>query len=196
MTVPETTTETKSPRFTWWLNPESWEHFLQRYNSQIYALVVAFGVPLIAWLIDDFFVNLAIVAGWFGVAPLVYFWTEGREILGQIEKYGLLDQQKSDAQRRTMYALYFGVIGAVVVWIVVVAIYAGNHWPDGDWREKALSIFRAMRDTPLHYGILEWMLLLHTMVVARFTTHILYAIISAFLQATAGQRRLERTVPE
>lgn len=177
-------------------NPDEWGKVAQRYNSQVYALIIALGVPLMGWLVDDFYTKLVIASWWFALASLIYFWTEGREILDQIEEVGLIDQQQSDAQRRTMYALYFGVIAAIVIWVVVVAVYTGSHWPGTGWRDNTLSIFRSAVNTPLHYGIIEWALLVHTILVARWTTHILYALISAFLQATAGQRRLERQVKE
>ena len=164
----------------------------RKYDAHLYFIVVALGVPLMGWLLVDFFVKLVIACVWFAVVPALYFWLEGMEINTQIRKYGLLDQEESDRQRKTMYFLYFGAVVAFVVWVVAIAVYIAARWPHSDWWTNAQHMFRAAFNTPVHYGVVEWGILAHTVLIAYLTIDVYFPLISNFLQATAGQKRVEK----
>ena len=160
----------------------------RKYDAHFYAIVVALGIPLMSWVITDFYTKLVIACIWFALAPLLYFWLEGMEINSQIKRFGLLDQEESDRQRRTMYYLYFGVVFALVVWLIGVAVHIAANWSPS---EGLALVLRSPLDTPNHYGPIEWAILIHTFVVAYLSIDVYYPLISNFLQATAGQRRFE-----
>ncbi len=168
------------------------EQFAEKYDSHIYAMFVAFGVPLLALLVHDFWTKVAIVAVWFAVAPISYFWLEGMEIVHQILKFGMLNQEQSDRQRRTMYDVYYGVAMACVIWFIAYAFYVGSHSAEysGFWGLIVFT-FISVGNAPLHYGVIEWGTLIETTIVARVTVHVFFAIITAFLHATGGQQRYE-----
>ncbi len=164
----------------------------RKHQAQLYGLAVAVGVPLMGWLVHDLQTKLLIACLWFALAPNQLFWMEGMGIDSQIKRYGLLDQEESDYQRKAMYSPYFGVILAVVIWIVSIAAYIPLYWPSAGWWADTRYVFASFTNTPVHYGLVEWGILAHTVLIGYQCIDVYYPLISNFLQATAGQRRLEK----
>jgi hypothetical protein len=162
-----------------------------RRYAHAYAIAVAIGVPLMTLCIDDFYLKLAIAALWCGIVPTRLFWLEGNEIVAQIRKYGLLDQEESDYQRKAMMWPYYGVIFAFVLWLIVLIGYIVVDWSQAGFVAHVQYIALSVFHTPLRYGFIEWGILVQTLWVTYHCIDINYPLISDFLQATAGQRRIE-----
>src|SRR3989344_5822827 len=91
--------------------PHSWGRLFQIYDAQLYGLIVALGVPLMGWLITDWYlqgwrptfdlagyaVKVTIAAIWFAFSH-VYWSTEMDETADQVEANSLLNVRQSDYQ--------------------------------------------------------------------------------------------------
>jgi hypothetical protein len=174
-------------------------NFGRTYDAHVYALLVAAGVPLMAALVHGTQAKLLIACIWFAVVPVLYLWLEGMEINAQIAKYGLLRQQDSDYQREAMYYPYYGVAFAFVMWLLVDAIVTtialSESWHSHTFVSMVGVILGSPLVTPLRYGIIEWLILVHTLMVGKFAILVYYPLMTNFLQATAGQKRFEERVP-
>lgn len=225
-TAPTVTVEEPRPRF--W-HRKHWRSFRQRspedraafmvfarrYDAQIWMLIVAIGLPLMGWLVRDFTLpsttivitsyetKITIAALWFAFTH--YYWPlELDEIRAQIKEYGLLDVEESDYQRSTMQSLYYGIVGAVVVWVVVLAIHItvffvpvffmsqwpGEGWLDGLWAMTEFVLW-SWYTTPVFYGLVEVAILYHTFKVGRGSIASIWPLISIIQQALASQMRRE-----
>ena len=179
--------------------------FWRRYDAQLYGLVVAIGVPLVGLLVQDFTVpftsiivssfevKVTLAAAWFAMTHAYWTW-ELDEIRVQIKKYGLLDVEESDCQRRTMMSLYYGVIAAGIIWVVVFAIhittYIFRDWT-GNLGDLFLFLVWSWYTTPVFYGIVELAILYHTYRVGAGSIGKIYPLITIIQQALAGQLRRE-----
>jgi hypothetical protein len=102
----------------------------------------------------------------------LYWFTETSQITAQMKLEGLLDIDATERQRRRMMLPYWGVAVAFVLWIIArVARVPGYE---------------------LHYGIVEFSILVFTAVNASGCINVVYPLLSEFLQATATQKRFEK----
>ena len=101
----------------------------------------------------------------------LYWFIEVFEIITEIKKNGLLDIEERNAQKQTMQLLYWGAAVAIFIW--------GLLWARGDGGPS--------------YGWIEWLIIIHTLVLAKLSIEVIYPLIDNYLQSTSAQRRVERT---
>ena len=140
------------------------------YDAQLYGAFVAVFVPLIGSVYMDPMFKLYLATVFFAVGH-AYWWIEVGWITAEIRRQGTLDTDDVTYQRKTMYWLYYGVIFAVVVWLLAWAL--GLPYPS--------------------YGVVEWMILVHTFIVARGSISTINVLFDQYLHATAMQQRYEQT---
>jgi hypothetical protein len=145
---------------------------LGKADAWIYALMVAIMIPIMGYLRLELFFDMTIAIVWLFVTSILYWWIELGEITAQIKLFGLLDTDRTEQQRRSMMLPYWGATIAVVLWIISWA-------SDGRWMS-------------LRYDFIEWMLIVHTVLMAMFSINVIYPLVSNYLQATSMQRRVER----
>jgi hypothetical protein len=144
--------------------------YLGKWDAPIYAAVVAICVPFMGWVSPgESRIKLIVLAAWFALTTF-YWWIELMEIVTEIRRDGLLDIEKRNHQKLGMQLLYWGVAIAIVIWAILWAL--GKQGPSFGW--------------------IEWAVLVHTVLVARLTTISIYPMIDNYLQASAGQRRVEK----
>jgi hypothetical protein len=186
------------PAFLQHENRAAWMRFGRKYDAHVYMIVVAIGLPCMALIVRNHQVKVLIACIWYAWAPLLYFYFEGMEMNAQILQYGLLRQQDSDYQRKTMFYPYFGALFAFVAWLLVDAMFVAadlaSTWQSQSFGSIMATIFASPWVTPLRYGFVEWAILIHTIIVAALAISVYYPLMSNFLQATAGQKRFEERV--
>lgn len=163
------------------------------YAPCLFGLTVAIGLPLMGVLLRDFFyVKLVIACLWFAIGPYYYLWAQGAEIDSQIKRFGLLDQQESDQQRRGMYVPFLLLFFPVIVWIVAWVLYVSIEWPGvGGW-VNTYFLFTSPAHTPVFYGIIEWGIFFHTILISAESIDIYYPIMTIILSFSGRIRRLEQ----
>lgn len=166
----------------------------ERSNAHLYAACILLGVPLMAVFMPETWKWLAATL-WFGLTTPAYLFLEGREIRGQMTGRGSLDSIQATGQIRTGQLLFWGTIGAVIVWLVGLVIYMVLHWSDFVWWQKPALAWHSLFGTPIKYGLAEWAILAHTVYVGRVSTVTFDGIISEFLKATPRAERAERSIP-
>ena len=176
--------EDGEPRFIW----------MERWNAPIYMGVIAIGVPLMSMFVSSMNTKWVIIAVWFGLASPLYLFLEGREIRGQMVGRGAIDSTQATSQIRTGQLPYWGVIAAFIVWLGGMVAYVVGNWPQVDSWETILFLARAPWNTSITYGV-EWLILIHTIYMARISTVTMDGILGEFLKATPRAERSERRVP-
>ncbi|HEY4517102.1 MAG TPA: hypothetical protein VJG64_04120 [Candidatus Paceibacterota bacterium] len=141
-------------------------------DAQSYGAIVALIVPILGLLDPSLEIRLFAAAIFFAIGH-VYWWIEAGWITAEIQRHGVLDTNDVSYQRRTMYWLYYGVIFAVVVWLLSMVGWFAGGWPH------------------LHYGLVEWVILIHTIMVGRGAIGTINHLFDQYLQATAAQKRYE-----
>jgi hypothetical protein len=171
-------------------SPEGRETFMEHlavWDAPAFAIIVAIGVPLMGWIADSYFahygVRMSIATVWFALTG-IYWYIEVREILAQIRKYGVLQRDESDAQRSSMQSLYWGALVAFLCWLIPVIVYWATYLV-GDRPINAIP----------YYGVVEWGIIVHTVLTGRYSIKAIYALISEFQEALATQRRREMEQP-
>lgn len=162
-----TTTPEGRPRFIW----------AERWDAPVYALIIALGVPLLGVSGLTIGVKWIIAASWFFVFP-VYMLFEGRELTGQMEGRGSIDAPQARAQIRTGQLPYFGAFFAVVVWVIALAYYRNET-----------------SGSPIKYGVVEWVILIHTWFAIFLSNRIFYGLIMELLKSAPRGERVERNIP-
>jgi hypothetical protein len=159
---------------------------------KIYPLFIALGVPLMGYLkkgfeipygdifVDAFEVKLIIAAIWFAISHLWWI-IHIKEIDSQMENYGDLGVKKSDAQRASVFYLYFAVAIALLVWVAFIGLYIFT----AKIRPPALWIGPS-------YGPVEIVLILHTLWISITTRRLIWPLITNFQQLVARVLRLEK----
>ncbi len=164
-------------------------HWWTKWDAPIIALIVGVGVPALAWLPVDPRTRMLIALGWMTLST--FYWpVELQEILGQINKYGKLDQKESDTQRRSMYWPYVGVAVALAAgWLPFAAV----------WVFMLIASWYNMFAIPgpVWYGPTDWaaelLVLVHAgFVLGYLVIRNLYPIISRYQEAYATISRLEK----
>jgi hypothetical protein len=165
----------------------------RKHQSLAYGLAIAIGVPLMALLLrDHFYTKVAIMWCWLFFVPSYYLWSQGAEIDSQIKRFGLLDQEESDSQRRAMYLPLFGLFFALTVYVIGLAVYITANWPNAVWWTNARFVLESVFYTPIYYGLVEWTILLRTLVNAYESIDEFYPIISTILGLSGRIRRIEQ----
>lgn len=156
-------TDDNRPRFIWF----------ERWNAPLYALCVMIGVPLMGWLLDDAWTKVLIAFAWVAIAPVLFTLFEFREIIGQMEGRGTLDERQVRNQLLTGLLPVVGALVAVFVWA-----YASAAYPHA-----------------IRYGWVEWVLVGHTLVVISSIAAYVYSTAINFLKSTPRAERAERRLP-
>ena len=94
-----------------------------------------------------------------------------------------------------MYCRSSAVIFAFVVWLLGLVIYVSVDWPRAGGFANTRFVLTSPLNTPMYYGFVEWGILLHTALVAYVSIDFFYPLMTNYLQATAGQRRIEKEEP-
>ena len=143
--------------------------YLGQWDAQVYGALIGVGIALVAWLVPDYYLRLYIFFAFIAMKPL-YWYVEVKEPLKQIDMYGLLNTHQTSHQRNTMNFPIYGCILAVFIW--ATAPLVGLPRPP--------------------YGWLEVIVLGLSFTNALLVIFVMQPLLDNYLQATAGQRRVER----
>ncbi len=144
------------------------------FDSQLYASLIAVGVPLSGILFpNDSQTKWIAVSVWFFLST-AYWFTMGMEMISQIRINVTLDQRMTDSQRTSMQLLYWAVAIAFVYWLLA-------------WALSGKSLYGLYAPAP-SYGWAEWLILAHTLFVSTFSIQVFYPLMTDYLQSTGPQR--------
>lgn len=156
---------------------------LSQHNAQLYAVIIALGVPALGYLLP--YDNLPKLWIYFVFLMLTSaFWiTEIFEINFQVDTLKELDGDASDRQRSELQSLYWGVLVAVLFAAFPLFIYGTMWWliGEGKWFGP-------------RYGVADVLMLVHTYLVGKYAIKVLYRLITNIQNMLARIRRLEQTV--
>lgn len=174
--------------------------WLERWDSKIVALMVAFGVPLLAYSNFAGSTKWFIATMWFAIWPVFYTFLEGRELVGQMQGRGSIKPEQLAEQQNSAQYPYFGVIAACVVWLVVWAVHVAlQKWPDETaWlfiTGLARNAYRGFWTTPIPYGVVEWFIIVQAWVGTRYINYVMYNTGNIFSKAAPMGERIERRAP-
>lgn len=174
--------------------------WLERKDALIVALVVAIGVPVLGYSNFSLFTKVIIAAIWFAIWAPFFFYFEARELIGQMHGRGSIDPEQVSEQQNTAQNPYWGVIAAIIVWLVVLAVHVALQTPANAsvWElVSGLAVigYRGLWTTPIQYGYVEWALLLQTWMVTKYTNYVTYNVGNTLLKATPMAERTERRMP-
>ena len=148
------------------------------WSGPIYGLLVGVGVPLIAVANPDVtfrFVCLFL----YTFVGLLYGIVEVSQVEAQMQ-LGILVVDIAVRQRKRMQWPYRGIEFAVFVWVTAFALWLFAYYVNV---ERSIS---------LHYGLIEWAILVLTWANASAWVNLVYPLLDRYEQATASQARFER----
>ena len=167
-------------------------HTAARWDSPVYALLVGLGVPIEAYLTTNVYAKLGIFMAFFALACF-YLIIELAEMIKPVLRDSVVREMNAKAQiDSTQLLKYWGAQGAVVVWALVVIGYIASQWPDTGWWGNLVFIFWAIVwYTPVWYGPFEVIAIVHTYLMAKYSTDFLNLVLYVLLKAFPRAERIE-----
>jgi hypothetical protein len=173
--------------------------WLERWDSFIIGACIGVGVPLLGLSGFDSLTKWIIAAIWFAFWPHFFWYFEGRELIGQMQGRGSIEPEQVSRQQNTSQDPFYGVVIAVFVWLIVLAVHATLDRTPGATISQllsgiAVSVWRGLWVSPVHYGIVEWLILIHAWIVTKYANYMLYNIGNTLLKSTPMGERVERRI--
>ncbi|OHB20197.1 MAG: hypothetical protein A2854_01030 [Parcubacteria group bacterium RIFCSPHIGHO2_01_FULL_56_18] len=172
------------PEFYQQLNyTESFFVRLGDFDSIIYGVVVALGVPVMAlssWTYAD---RLNIGMFFFAVFPIMFLLCEIGWTVAHIKATNILDPDELSRQRDELWAPVLGTLAALVIlgflWVLPHEIHLGPI----KWQYE------------IRFGPIETLILVHSFVVSTVARMILNRLWSFYEQLSGVRQRFQRDLP-
>lgn len=172
--------------------------WLERWDALIVGCIIALGVPLLGLSGFSFITKMTIAACWFATWSPFFAYFEGRELIGQMMGRGAIKQEQLSEQQNTAQDPFYGTIFAFVVWLVVYAVHVAlqqmPHETTWDFVSGvAMALYHGLWTTPVHFGVVEWLILLQAWLVTKHLNYIMYNVGNTFSKAAPMGERTERS---
>lgn len=167
---------------------------LERWDVLAYTLLVALGVPLMNYLVSGLVLKLGIAAIFFALAH-AYWAIEMQQLIGPVIKNKVVDEERANEQvTSTQLLRNWAAQGALVIWIIVEAIYItwylAQHQGSSDAATFIVwSLFGP--GSPAAMGPVEWFIIVHTFLVGRATFYFFNILLLVLSKAFPRGERIE-----
>lgn len=195
---------TGQPRTRWWKRlhfrrPE-WNrpNMLRRsaeWDSTVYTLTVALGVPLMNFSVYDPLLRARIAMIFFAVAT-IWWILELWEMIGPVIKRGIVDEVNATAQVDSIqYFRNWAAQGALVIWgfseVGYIVWHLARDFDQMTLADAGWLIVRALFDSPVAMAPIAWLMIVHTYIVGRTSVYFFPIILFVLSKAFPRGERIE-----